>query len=162
MGRSSMHRVRPLLLAMNGLRRIEEERERGPGVIPGRGRGVDIRTRNDGEQVPGRESNSVFMGKSRQFPAPIDTEIRKQPYTQLHCLVLASRSQSQPVAPTPIFFKVPLPCVTPILPHSHPAPVIICTPAIDCHQPHPLPIMVNRRLHQSQKTLMSLSPCIYK
>ena len=36
MGRSSMGRVRPLILALNALRRREEEgRERGPGVIPG-------------------------------------------------------------------------------------------------------------------------------
>ena len=42
-GRSSMGRVRPLLLAMNVLRqREEEERERGPVVIPGGGRGVDV------------------------------------------------------------------------------------------------------------------------
>ena len=36
-GRSSMGRVRPLLLAMNALRQREEEeeREKQPGVIPG-------------------------------------------------------------------------------------------------------------------------------
>ena len=39
-GRSSMGRARPLILAMNALRRREEEMDRRLGVIPGRGRGV--------------------------------------------------------------------------------------------------------------------------
>ena len=39
MGRSSMRRARPLMLAMNALRRQEEEMERRPGINPGRGRG---------------------------------------------------------------------------------------------------------------------------
>ena len=64
MGRSSMRRVRLLLLVMNALRCREEEMVRRPGVIPGRGRGVDARFRN-GEKVPGRENICVFMGRSR-------------------------------------------------------------------------------------------------
>ena len=35
-GRSLMGRVRPLILAMNALRRREEDMERRPGVIPDR------------------------------------------------------------------------------------------------------------------------------
>ena len=65
MGRSSMGRARPLLLAMNSLRRREEEIERRPGVIPGRGRGVDARFRNEGERVPRRGNICIFMGRSR-------------------------------------------------------------------------------------------------
>ena len=60
-----MGRVRPLILAMNTLRRREEEMEKKPGVIPDRGRGVDARFRNEGERVPGRGNICVFMGRSR-------------------------------------------------------------------------------------------------
>ena len=64
MGRSSMGRTRPLLLAMNVLRcRKEGERERGPGVISGGGRGVDVRIRNDGKRVPGWENNCVLCAE---------------------------------------------------------------------------------------------------
>ena len=38
-GRSSVRRARPLILAMNVLRRQEEEMERIPGINPGRGQG---------------------------------------------------------------------------------------------------------------------------
>ena len=76
MGRSSMRRARPLILAMNALRRQEEEMERRPGINPGRGRGVNVRFRN-WERVPGRENASMFMGRSRPFLAPPQVHIRK-------------------------------------------------------------------------------------
>ena len=60
-GRSSMGRARPLILAMNALRRRAEEVERRPGIIPDRGRGVNARFRSEGEGVPGRE-NVCFVG----------------------------------------------------------------------------------------------------
>ena len=154
-----MGRARPLLLAMNALRRREEEMERRPGVIPGRGRGVNARFRSEGERVPGRENICVFMGRSRQFLAPPQIDIRNQPHTQPHCLALGSRSQSQTVAPPPIFLKIPLPCPTPILPC--PVHVRTCAHVTNCHQPHPLPRMVSRGLHQSQKTLVNLLPHIH-
>ena len=47
-GRSSVGRARPLILAMNALRRGEEEMERRLEVIPDRGRGVDPRFRSEG------------------------------------------------------------------------------------------------------------------
>ena len=74
-----MGRVRPLILAMNALRRREEEMERRPGIIPDRGRGVNARFKSEGERVPGRENVCVFMGRSRQFPVPPQVEIRKHP-----------------------------------------------------------------------------------
>ena len=64
-GRSSMGRARSLILAMNALRRREEEMERRPGVILDRGRGVNPRFRREGERVLGRENVSIFMGRSR-------------------------------------------------------------------------------------------------
>ena len=71
---------------MNALRRQEEEEERRPGINLGRGRGVISRFRN-WERVPGRENNSMFMGRSRSFPVPPQTDtIRKQPHTWPHCL----------------------------------------------------------------------------
>ena len=136
MGRSSMGRARPLLLAMNASRRREEEgRERGPGVIPGGGRRVYVSIRNEGERVPGRENHCVFMARSRWFPAPIHTEIRKQPHTQPCCLALGSRSQSQPVAPTPHFLSsTPLSCSNPS--SSPPCP---CHNLCPCHRLPPTP-----------------------
>ena len=62
-GRSLMGRARPLILAMNALRRREEEMERRPGVIPDRGRGVNSRFRSEGERVPGRENVKCFYRK---------------------------------------------------------------------------------------------------
>ena len=67
MGRSSMRRARPLLLAMNALRRREEEMERRPGVIPGRGRGVDARFRSEGERVPGSENVFLWVGADNSW-----------------------------------------------------------------------------------------------
>ena len=104
-GRSLMGRARPLILVMNALRRREEEMERRLGIIPDRRRGVDSRFRSEGERVLGRENVSVFMGKSRQFPAPPQINIRKQPHTQPCCLALGFGSQGQPVAPAPCFSK---------------------------------------------------------
>ena len=51
-GRSSMGRARPLILAMNALRRREEEVERRPGIIPDRGRGLilDLEVKQRGFQ----------------------------------------------------------------------------------------------------------------
>ena len=48
MGRSSMRRARPLILAMNALRGLEEEMERRPGINPNRVRGINPRFRNEG------------------------------------------------------------------------------------------------------------------
>ena len=102
-GRSSVGRARPLILAMNALRRREEEIERRLGIIPDRVRGIGPRFRSEGERVPGRYNVSVFMGRSSQFPATPHINIRKQPNTQPHCLALRFGSQGQPVAPPPMF-----------------------------------------------------------
>ena len=48
-----MRRARPLVLAMNALRRQEEELERRLGIIPDRIRGISPRFRNEGERVLG-------------------------------------------------------------------------------------------------------------
>ena len=118
-GRLAMRRARPLILAMNAMRREQEEMERRPGVNPGRERGVISRFRN-WERVPGRGNNNMFMGRSRSFPAPPQTDaIRTQPQTQPRCLTLGYRSQSQPVAPntqvSPNIFSIPPSCPNPIL-----------------------------------------------
>ena len=131
-----MGRARPLLLAINALRQREEERERGPGVIPGGGRGVDVRIRNDGEKVPGRENNFVCMGRSRCFPTPPHVEIRKQPHTQPCCLALGFRFQSQPVAPTSHFPRSTTPLSHCSLSSSPPCP---CHNLCPCHRLPPTP-----------------------
>ena len=51
--------------------------------------------------------------------------------------------------PTPIFSQ---PC------HKILAHAIIFAPATASHQPHPLPILANKSLDQSQKTLISPPP----
>ena len=129
-GRSAMRRARPLILAMNALRRQEEEMERRPGINPDRGRGVISRFRN-WERVPGRENNSIFMGRSRSFPVPpqMDT-IRKQPHTQPHCLT----SGFGYMAPNSHFPQR-------INPLSHPTstPPCPCQNHCPCHQSPPPP-----------------------
>ena len=150
-----MRRARALIFAMNALRRQEEEMERRPGINPGRGRGVDARLRN-WERVLGRENASVFMGRSRSFPAPPQANIRKQPHTQPCCLTLGFRSQGQPMAPTPHFLQMPFPCPTQTL--LCPVHVKIIAHATNYHHPHPLPRMIRRALHQSFLPLMNLFP----
>ena len=96
-----MRRAQPLILAMNAMRREQEEIERRSGVNPGRERGVISRFRN-WESVPGRGNNNIFMGRSRSFPAPPQIDaIRTQPHTQPCSLTLGYRSQSQPEASKP-------------------------------------------------------------
>ena len=57
--------------------------------------------------------------------------------------------------PPPPIFKITLSHPTPIFSCPHFVHVITYAPAMDCHQPHHLPILVSRRLLQSQKTLMN-------
>ena len=153
--RLAMRRARPLILAMNAMRREQEEMERRPGVNPGRGRGVILRFRN-WERVPGR-ANNMFMGRSRSFPVPPQTDaIRTQPHTQPHCLTLGYRSQSQSVAPnpqvSPNIFSISLSC-------PNPTPPCPCLNHCPCHlPPHPPPRMILKVPLQSQKTLRIVAP----
>ena len=101
------------------------------------------------------------MGRSRWFPAPIHTEIRKQPHSEPYCLALGSKSQSQPLAPTPHFLQSTTP-----LSHPNPSssPSYPCHNLCPCHRlppTPPLPVMVSRRPHQSEDSDESL-PHIHK
>ena len=111
-------------------------------------------SRNDGERVMGRGNDFVFLGRS--FPAPANIPIRRQPHTQPCCLALGSRSQSQSTAPTPHFPQSNTLPSCPHLSHPHLAHAVTYALATNCHLPHPFPILISRRLHQSQKTLMNL------
>ena len=99
----------------------------------------------------------MFMGRSRQFLAPPQVNIRKQPHTQPHCLTLGFRSQGQPVAPIPHVSPnaIPLSCNLILLCPVH-VKIVAC--ATNYHHPHPLPRMIRRALHQSFLTLMNLFP----
>ena len=48
-GRLAMRRARPLMLAMNALRRQKEEMERRPGINPGGGRGGQFKVQELGK-----------------------------------------------------------------------------------------------------------------
>ena len=102
MGRPSMGRARPLLLAVAAQRK-REDMQGGPGVIPNGGQGAlgrDGIVRNNGGRVPGNQDSYIFLSRSRGFPAqarlpPSSQElgipgIRRQPPTQPHCLTLGS------------------------------------------------------------------------
>ena len=70
--RTMMGRARPLCLAMNALRRREEEMngiERRPGVIPFLGRGIVPAEQQ--ERVPGRNCTiNMVRGRSRSYLSP--------------------------------------------------------------------------------------------
>ena len=95
--------------------------------------------RNDGERVPGRGNNFVFLGRSRSFLALANIEIRKQP-TPNPAVWLQDPDPKVNLQPQPpIFLKITLSHPAPIFSHPHLAHAITYAPATDCHQPHPLP-----------------------
>ena len=102
MGRQSMGRARPLLLAV-AVQRGREDMQGGPGAIHNGGQGAlgrDWIARNDGGRVPGNQDYYIFLGRSRGFPVqarlPLSPQevgiphIRRQPHTQPHCLTFGS------------------------------------------------------------------------
>ena len=176
MGRPSMGRARPLLLAVAAQRR-REDMQGGPGVIPKRGQeapGRDGIVRNDGGRVPGNQDSYIYLCRSRGLPAqarlpPSLQEagipgIRRQPHTQPHCLTLGSQFQSQFPAPPPIPLKIiTILHPTPIffLPHLQTLAHATTYAPVTDFQPHPLLMQTNQSPHQSQKTLMTPSLCFY-
>ena len=150
-----MGRARPLLPAIAVQRQREEDREnqREPGIIPNGEWGADIRMlRNDGEGVLGRGNNFVFLGRSRSFPALANIPIRKQPHTQPTVWLWDPDAKVNLPAPIPYF---PQNNTLPSHPNLSSFPPCPCHNICPCHglpPTPPLPILVIRRLHQSQKT----------
>ena len=89
-----MGRSRLLCYAVNAMRRRREEdiEERRPGINPLIGRGIRpvVPRFQHSDRVPGGNNynyNHMARGRSRSFPAPQPyLEIRRQPYSQPHCL----------------------------------------------------------------------------